>query len=562
MKIRVAEFLRSVKGRFVLWGVLLVVLGGTLRMMVSLPYMRDQVEQLVAGQQQSIASYIARDVAYSIQSRLMLIEQLAGELDPSLLTRPARLQEWLKERQKHNPLFNSGLLLVPVDGRGTLAEYPVVAGRSALDYRQSDWFLLATRSTRAVMGRPMRGRVTGDPLIMMAAPVRNAEGEVVAVIAGVALINAPGFLDRLQETRLGATGGFLLISPQDQLFVAASDPGMVLRPTPPPGVNLLHDRAMAGYRGTGVTINAQGVEELSAMVSVPGIDWFVVARMPTAEAFRPVESMRRFFLQNSVVVLVVLLLILLPILTYLLRPLTRASDAIHAMAEGRRELEELPEGRADEVGQLVRGFNQLVRRLREKENALLASESRLAFLAQHDPLTGLPNRSLFEDRFSQALKRSERQGTELAVLFCDLDGFKLINDLHGHQVGDAVLTEVAARLSAGRRAQDTVARFGGDEFVLLLSDQDDARAAAQWVGEQCLQAVAQPYVIDGMEMVLGVSIGVATHRGGGSAAHLLTLADAAMYQAKRAGKGRLVFVTEEGEGSPVFLASSNPENHS
>jgi diguanylate cyclase (GGDEF)-like protein len=294
------------------------------------------------------------------------------------------------------------------------------------------------------------------------------------------------------------------------------------------------------------------------------VDWFVVARLPTAEAYKPVEALRQFFVKNSVLVISVLLVILIPLLVFLLRPLTQASAAIQAMAEGRRELEELPEGRADEVGQLVRGFNQLVRRLREKEQALLASEARLSFMAQHDPLTGLPNRMMFEDRFDQAVKRCQRHGSELALLFCDLDGFKLINDMHGHQAGDAVLREVAARLSAGRRAEDTVARLGGDEFVLLLGDQSDARTAARLVGEQCLHAVSEPYVLEEGTVTLGLSIGVAVYRGGGSATHLLTLADAAMYQAKRAGKGRLVFVSEDGQDATgsYLPPSSNHENHS
>lgn len=561
---RRAGFFHSLRFRFILSGVLLVIIGTAVRLGVSMPYLRGQVEDLAANQLASIATYIARDVDYGIASRLALVQRLATHLAPVMSQSVSQQQAWLRDRQQLSPLFNSGLMLVRPSGEGLLAQYPVLPGREKLDFRQSDWFLQASRSTSAVMGRPVRGRIDGDPLMIMAAPIRDERGELLGVLAGVALLQAPGFLDRLQETRLGNTGGFLLVDPQNKVFVASSDPGMVMQPTPALGVNLLHDRAMAGFRGTGVTVNAKGVEELAAMVSVPSAGWFVVARMPTKEAFQPVMALRRMAIGTTLLVLVVMAVLVLLLLHYLLRPLLQTAAAFRDMADGRRELEELPEQRRDEVGQLVRGFNQLVRRLQDKERALLASEARLAFMAQHDPLTGLPNRTLFEDRFEQALKRCQRHGTQLALLFCDLDGFKLINDLHGHQVGDKVLREVAARLSIGRRAEDTVARLGGDEFVLLLSDQGDARTAARLVGEQCLHAVSEPYVLEEGTVTLGLSIGVAVHQGGGSAAHLLTLADSAMYQAKRAGKGRLVFVSEDGQDATgsYLPPASNPENHS
>jgi diguanylate cyclase (GGDEF)-like protein len=419
-----------------------------------------------------------------------------------------------------------------------LAQYPMVAGRELVS-SDFEWFRTALNADVPVMSKPQRGRVSGEPILIMAVSVRDAAGKVVAVLAGVAALNTPGFLGGLQEGRLGTSGGFLLISPADKLFVSASEPAMVLKPTPPAGVNLLHDRAMAGYRGTGVTINAKGVEELSAMVTVPSTGWFVVARMPTTEAFRPIEAMRGFVWTGTLVMLAGTFVMLMLLLSRILRPLTDTARSMREMADGKRELAPLPVKRHDEVGDLVAGFNYLVERLQEKEAALKASQLRLQFMAHHDALTGLYNRAMLEDRLQQALARAERDRSYFALLFCDLDDFKAINDQFGHETGDAILREVAARLLDGRRRTDTVARFGGDEFVILLTDLDDARGKAIAVAQRLRAAIGMPFDIGGKAFVLGTSIGVALYSGAtASVPELMSQADIAMYQAKRAGKNK------------------------
>jgi diguanylate cyclase (GGDEF)-like protein len=547
---------QSIKFRFIALGVALIAGSVALRLVFALPFAQEQLRALVAAQQLSIASYIARDIDHSIVARRALIGELAGALPSALLRDPEGLTAWLKERQRLNPLFNSGLLVIRPDGNSMLADYPGVAAREKLTFSGSEWFQAALTADAPVTSRPQRGRVGGDPLVIMAATVRDDNKRVLAVIAGVAALNAPGFLDRLQENQLGATGGFLLISPEDKLFVGASDPSMVLIPTPPPGINLLHDRAMAGYRGTGITVNVKGVEELSAMVSVPSTGWFVVARMPTAEAFGLIEVLRGFVLKYSLLGLAGVLAILLLLLPRILRPLTDAAHAMREMADGKRELAPLPVRREDEVGSLVLGFNYLVGRLREKEAALKASQERMEFMAHHDSLTGLYNRAMLEDRLQQALARGHRNGSRFALLFCDLDCFKPINDEYGHGVGDAVLIQVASRLLERRRQTDTVARLGGDEFVILLTDLDDARGDAEKLARQYLTAIGAPYDVEGKAFWLGVSIGIALYEGASvSSSELLSQADSAMYQAKRTGEKRICFF-EEAAGMSVAEPSS------
>jgi diguanylate cyclase (GGDEF)-like protein/PAS domain S-box-containing protein len=163
-------------------------------------------------------------------------------------------------------------------------------------------------------------------------------------------------------------------------------------------------------------------------------------------------------------------------------------------------------------------------------------EEELTHQAFHDGLTGLPNRALLRDRLDQALARAERSDRLLAVLLVDLDGFKQVNDSLGHDAGDQLLQEVARRFRSVVRASDTVARFGGDEFALLLEDVTEHEALG--LTQRLLDGLATPVTIAGRPVALGASVGVVLHSGSGQSEDLVRHADVAMYAAKDAGRGR------------------------
>jgi diguanylate cyclase (GGDEF)-like protein/PAS domain S-box-containing protein len=170
-----------------------------------------------------------------------------------------------------------------------------------------------------------------------------------------------------------------------------------------------------------------------------------------------------------------------------------------------------------------------------------SAELELAHRALHDGLTGLPNRALFLDRLGQALRRSRRRDRVVAVVFLDLDRFKLVNDSLGHKAGDRLLVDVAMRLSSALRPSDTLARFGGDELTLLcedIGDGEDARAIA----ERLLETFAEPFIVQDGEAFLQASIGIALSRDGFETPEdLIRDADAAMYRAKARGQGVELF---------------------
>jgi diguanylate cyclase (GGDEF)-like protein len=180
--------------------------------------------------------------------------------------------------------------------------------------------------------------------------------------------------------------------------------------------------------------------------------------------------------------------------------------------------------------------NMLEVRLLYKELAQYSKQQQE--LALHDPLTGLPNRRLLEDRIATVLQHARRQQSKAAVMYLDLDGFKGINDTYGHAYGDEVLKMVARRLTGCSRKEDTVARVGGDEFVIVLGDVTTLHDA-QEPATKLIEAVSEPYVINGLTLKLSTSIGISLFPDDADTVEtLISVADSALYQAKRSGKNR------------------------
>jgi diguanylate cyclase (GGDEF)-like protein len=176
-----------------------------------------------------------------------------------------------------------------------------------------------------------------------------------------------------------------------------------------------------------------------------------------------------------------------------------------------------------------------------------AAEEQLRELATHDKLTGLANRALLYDRLDQALARFLRLGHGLAVMYCDLDNFKPVNDRLGHDAGDAVLVEISNRIREVVRETDTAARVGGDEFVVLVEGVRD-RELLQTVASRLIEVVSRPIVLPAGPVQVGVSVGVVlAGEGSDDADRLMMLADQTMYQAKAAGRGRYEFLALDEE---------------
>lgn len=229
----------------------------------------------------------------------------------------------------------------------------------------------------------------------------------------------------------------------------------------------------------------------------------------------------------------------------LLRPIHELGAAMkNVTAHQNFTVRVLPAGE-DEIALLGHGFNSMLLELEKYTQSKAAFEAKLEYQALNDELTGLPNRRLMADRLNHALAVATRELGCAALLYIDLDGFKLVNDSLGHSVGDLLLAEVAKRLALRVRQSDTLARLGGDEFAVILGGILTKEQPGQ-VGNTLLNALAAPFQIDGHDIRIGASIGVSLFpEHGTSAALLLQNADSAMYAAKRSGKNRVAYFSED-----------------
>jgi diguanylate cyclase (GGDEF)-like protein len=180
-------------------------------------------------------------------------------------------------------------------------------------------------------------------------------------------------------------------------------------------------------------------------------------------------------------------------------------------------------------------------RIREIQEELIQQKEIYNYQAHHDPLTGLPNRALFNDRLDQAIKKSKRNGTKVALFFLDLDRFKEINDTLGHNIGDEILINVANRLKAVMREGDTIARLGGDEFTVIMQDLKHEKDAA-FLAEKIVETFKRAIIVESNALSITTSIGISLFpKNATEIQSLVRLADIAMYEAKESGRNNFKF---------------------
>jgi len=400
------------------------------------------------------------------------------------------------------------------------------------------------------------------PALQVAAPVHDVNG----VARGVVVINvdlnglfaqlAVDLPPGLQLYLTNAAGDFLIHPDPSQAF--AFDRGQVAR---------LQDSFPAA---TTMTIEGAGRQDELVTTAIPTGGGAVVAafmRQPLSELRRedefilglaqPLEAVLKDSEQLGVVsirivvafsALAVILAILLA--RALTRPLDQIVDAVQRFTDGTGG-GRLPSARKDEIGLLARSIETMQQQIRAQFAKLEQKQGELDRLASHDSLTGLHNRRFFLDRLDHALAHAKRTNGQLALLFIDLDNFKTINDGSGHAAGDFVLRTLAQHLKSVVREVDTVARMGGDEFIILIDEIDNVDGLLV-VAHKVLDALSQPMPRGDAVLVSGASIGVSRYPSDGeSAAELIAAADQAMYRAKASGRMRVCLAGEGGASGGV-----------
>lgn len=274
-----------------------------------------------------------------------------------------------------------------------------------------------------------------------------------------------------------------------------------------------------------------------AAAPLSGLDWVVAAQQARSEAYHGVETIGQNLALAFIATIIGLALIVLVVSRSITSRLRRIETAAVAIQAGDLQTR-IEDESSDELGSLAKAFDGMADSLAYRQAEQVRERDRLERFAYSDPVTGLRNRPSLLAEIEKALARSQRRGTHLAVLFLDLDGFKQINDTVGHAGGDELLRMVGARLEACMRAEDSLARWGGDEFVVLCEEIERVEDATA-VADRLIRTLTEPFVIDGVAHRIRVSIGIAFGQGmTSSSKSLIRDSDEAMYTAKQLGRNR------------------------
>ena len=268
-----------------------------------------------------------------------------------------------------------------------------------------------------------------------------------------------------------------------------------------------------------------------------------------------VASIYAFIYQMLLEILILALIVAASILvTYkyrailrdsILKPIAQLNSLTSEIIETKNLRTKIPVYSQDEIGELTKNFNSMLGDLDKTNSELNQQKDSLAYKAHHDELTGLPNRALFNDRLDQAITKARRHKEEIALFFIDLDHFKQINDTLGHEMGDDVLKFFAKRLNDSVRTEDTIARIGGDEFMVIMESLHTPEAISV-VANKIVSIVKEPIILGEQTLHLGTSIGISVYPHNGETSEvLLKNADIAMYKAKDEGRDNYQFYTPE-----------------
>ena len=391
------------------------------------------------------------------------------------------------------------------------------------------------------------------PTATMAAPVLNAQGKTLGVVVINVDLNAtfqllaadlPG---NFQLFMTNGSGDFLIHPDPTHTFGFDRGQRVLLQEEFPAAADLVAGKTKSLLLET--TGTPEGKDSLIAAfiglgVVVPNRESRVIVGLaqPRDVVLKQADHLGQDILKIVLIVCVACIALAMLVARAVTQPINAMTTAIQRFSND-NHIMPLPVQRTDEIGMLARSFSRMQTVIRRQMDDLQDSHEELEHLAQHDVLTGLPNRRMFMDRLDQAIARASRNEMGFAVLFVDVDNFKGFNDRHGHAAGDIILKTVATRLKASLRAVDTVARLGGDEFVILLDQIAEHNLIAGFT-EKLLAVLKAPVDFAGRDLQVEFSIGISQFpEDANTAEGIIAKADNAMYRTKASGRNGYNFTS-------------------
>jgi len=356
---------RSLKTRVTIFTLTIFIVGFWSLAFYSSYSLQHDMEHALGEQQFSTVSIIASGINTDLNDRMIALEKVAARITPAILGNAASMQTFLEDRPALSTMFNAGNLIYDIDGTA-IADVPISMGRIGINYADRDFMIEALKG-KSTIGKPVMGKTMATPVFVMATPIRDMEGKVIGVLAGVTNLGVPNFLGKITDNSYGKTGGYLLVSPQIRTIVYATDKTRIMEVLPGTGVNALIDRFIQGYEGSGVVVNPHGIEVLASAKGIPVSGWYIAALIPTKEAFAPVRAMQKRMLLTTIFLTLLAGGLTWWMLKRQLAPVFATIKKLAILSDTDQHPQPLPITSQDEIGELIGGFNHLLKTLGQRE---------------------------------------------------------------------------------------------------------------------------------------------------------------------------------------------------
>ncbi|MBB3224942.1 GGDEF domain-containing protein [Pseudoduganella umbonata] len=521
----------TLKARMTVIVCALVFLSGILLAIYAVNIVERDMAKLVGDREYALLSSAAAQMEQDLQSKRAVLRVTAEGMRAAQVFRPAAVRRHLEQVPSlDQQFFNTvaidakGVLMTSLSGDAAAGQATAQSTLAAREYFQQ-----TVERRRGLLSRPLRSALSGKPIVLLTEPVFNPAGTLQFVLASSIDLSEAEFFRHLDRLKPGRNG-YMFVITTEGVILHHPDAGRLLRNVADEqgGIVPSTRQALAGMNGWVLARNKAGVNSLIGYRRLATADWIVGIVYPTAEAFAPLVAMRQRAIERTGIAAAVAGLLGLFATMLLLRPLETLRRQVASIRRGDAGIDIIDLTRRDEIGALSRAIHALT-----EERAKAEAES--ARLASTDSLTGVCNRRAMESELDKAVLRQGRTHGGLGVAFLDIDHFKQINDSHGHGTGDAVLVEFARRLKLAVRGTDIVARYAGDEFVVVfegLFSADELPA----LGAKIVEAMRVPFDVIAGGLNVTTSVGLAFSGADSTRESLLKCADEALYAAKAAGR--------------------------
>lgn len=288
----------SFKTRLTILSLVISVISICVLTLYSSRLLQYDMQRQLGEQQRSTVSYVATTLNFELEERIEVLNLSAKAITPAMLKNPASVQRYLDQQAVLHFHFNGGYFVLSKRGI-VIADSPLANGRVGVDFMERKYARGALKDGKATVGDPVMGKALKAPVFSIAVPVSDGNGKVIAALVGTTDLGRHNFLDKITDQRYSKTGGYVLIAPEVRTVITATDKSRIMQQLPASGVNAIVDRHINGYEGTDVYTNPPGVEVLGSAKNIPVAGWYVVATLPTAEAFAAIRDLQHRLLMAA-----------------------------------------------------------------------------------------------------------------------------------------------------------------------------------------------------------------------------------------------------------------------